>query len=99
MAKLSEINELNRKLTDAKKELARKKEQFAHCAAKPIEKDIIQLLKEIASLSEKISVKYLSLAAETDEMFEEDSFIQFAAKFAKEHNEAIKELERLEKSN
>ena len=35
----------------------------------------------------------------TDEMFEEENFIQLAAKFAKEKSEVKEELERLEKSN
>lgn len=99
MAKLAEIAQLNHNLSVLKEQLARQEGRLlalkgsSFQGAKPIGYDsivesIIRLLKEIAKINNDISIKYLSLAVEAANSFEENEILATASQYAKHANEA-----------
>ena len=99
MAKLTGIAQLNHNLSILKEQLARQEERLlalresSFQEAKPIGynpiiKSIIRLLKEIAKVNNDISIKYLSLAVEVKNSFEENEILTIASQYAKNANEA-----------
>jgi hypothetical protein len=101
MAKLYEIREINSILSAKKAELSRKEAEFhktcetLRSGAEPVgpniadlRADIIRLLKDIANLNQQLSIKYLSLAAETKDIYEETDLVRTAGEFAKHAYEA-----------
>ena len=103
MAKLAEIRELNSKLAQKRDELTRQKERLfamkgSFQGVKPIgyisiRENIVRLLKEIAEINQQISIKYLTLAAEVANDFEEQSILAIASKYARNAHEANTEAE------
>lgn len=99
MAKLAEITQLNHNLSILKDKLVHQEERLLALrgssvqGAKPIGYDstvesIIRLLKEIAKLNSEISIKYLSLAVEAKNSFEENRILAIASQYAKRAEEA-----------
>ena len=109
MAKLAEIGQLNHNLSILKDQLAVQEERLfalkgsSFQGAKPIGynsiiESIIRLLKEIAKLNNEISIKYLSLAVEAKNSFEENDILATASKYAKQANEAEEQIKHYEAS-
>lgn len=99
MAMLAHIEELYFRLSQKRSEYERSKQQFLALIseiqddAKPVgyetkREEIIRLLNEIAALSQTISIKYLSLAADTKSPYAEQNLIKAASEYAAKSLEA-----------
>lgn len=109
MAKLAEIRELNSILAEKRDELARQKERLfatkgSFQGVKPvgyisIQEDIVRLLKEIAEIYQQLSIKYLTLAAEAKNDYEEQDILATASKYAQHAHEANMEAESFKTSS
>lgn len=107
MAMLDAINQLNHELSEKQTELAKQEEYlFAlmgnhHEGAKPIGYDdtvqaIIRILKDIAKISQAISIKYLSRAVYAENDYEENSLLATASNYARTAHEAEEKIKSYE---
>lgn len=105
MAMLEHIEELYSRLSQKRIEYERSKQQFLALISeiqgdtKPVgyeakKEEIIRLLNEITALSQTISIKYLSLAADAENPYAEQNLIKSASEYAAKSLEAEAEAKR-----